>query len=192
MQEQGSDACSVETGNGVLSCTRAENDMITVDMGAPNLEWDQIPLSEQRDTLMLELSENSENPAVAVNMGNPHCVIFVDDAEEALVERMGQAVEHHTLFPERTNVEFVQVLEDGRPIPKLRQRTWERGVGETMACGSGACAVAVAAIRRDLIDGRSAEIILNGGSLFIEWNEETNHVLMTGSVAYVFEGALLF
>ena len=186
MQETGKDSCNIETENGVLACTRAENDMIAVDMGKPRLEWEQIPLSEEQDTLMIELSENSENPAVAVNMGNPHCVIFVDDAETALVERMGPTIEHHPLFPERTNVEFVQVLEGN----KLRQRTWERGVGETLACGSGACAVAVAAIRRYLIEGREVEIILNGGSLFIEWNEESGTVLMTGPIAYVFEGRL--
>ncbi len=186
MRERGSDACTVETLGGMLTCIRAENDMITVDMGAPKLDWAQIPLSEERDTLMLELSEGSLNPAVAVNMGNPHCVLFVEDAENALVDSIGPTIENHALFPERTNVEFVEVLEDGR----LRQRTWERGVGETLACGTGACAVAVAAIRRELIDGRKVEIILNGGSLFIEWREADNRVYMTGPVAYVFDGEL--
>jgi len=186
MKKQGSESCTIETGRGVLSCTRAENDMVTVDMGEPRVEWQYIPLAEERDTLFLDLNENAENPAVAVNMGNPHCVIFVDDVENAFVDRIGPTVENHPLFPERTNVEFVQVLDDGR----LRQRTWERGVGETLACGSGACAVAVAAIQRDLVDGRSVEIILNGGSIFIEWRENDNTVLMTGPVAYVFDGEL--
>jgi diaminopimelate epimerase len=186
MREQGSEACTVETGSGILACTRSEGDMITVNMGAPRLEWAQIPLSEERDTLMLQLAPESENPAVAVSMGNPHCVIFVDDVENTLVDRIGPNVETHPLFPERTNVEFVQVLEDGR----LRQRTWERGAGETLACGSGACAVAVAAIRRELIEGREVEILLNGGSISIEWREADNNVYMTGPVAYVFEGVL--
>jgi len=119
-------------------------------------------------------------------MGNPHCVLFVEDAEDALVERIGPKVENHPLFPQRTNVEFVQQLEGNR----FRQRTWERGAGETLACGSGACAVAVAAISRDLIDGREVEIILNGGKLSIEWSESDSHVYMTGPIEYVFEGQL--
>lgn len=184
MKERGIDTCTIETGGGILEASRAENDMVTVNMGTPKLEWEQIPLSEERDTLMLFLEENSKNPAVAVNMGNPHCVIFVEDAEQALVDRIGPTVENHALFPERTNVEFVELLEDDR----LRQRTWERGVGETLACGSGACAVAVAAIRRELVDKHEVEVVLNGGSLFIEWRESDGHVLMTGPVAYVFEG----
>ena len=190
MSDTGKNSCNVETGNGVLACTRADDGLITVNMGSPSLEWESIPLSEARDTLMVDLGEGTNNPAVAVNMGNPHCVVFVDDVEQALVERIGPVIENHALFPERTNVEFVEVLEDGRPIPKVRQRTWERGVGETLACGSGACAVAVAAIRRDLIDGREVEIVLNGGVLSIRWDEESNDVFMTGPVAYVFDGSI--
>ena len=186
MKEQGAEHCSIETGGGILHAERAENALVRVNMGQPRLEWQQIPLAEERDTLMLELTENAMNPAVAVNMGNPHCVIFVDDAEQALVERIGPTIEHHKLFPERTNVEFVQVLEDGR----LRQRTWERGGYETLACGSGACAVGVAAIRRELVEGREVEIILNGGTLNIEWRESDNNVYMTGPVAHVFDGDL--
>jgi diaminopimelate epimerase len=185
MNEQGSDNCSIETGGGILRGTR-KGDLITIDMGAPNLEWAQIPLSEARDTAMLYLDESSKNPAVAVNMGNPHCVIFVEDAEQALVERIGPKVENHPLFPERTNVEFVQALEDG----SFRQRTWERGAGETLACGSGACAVAVAVIQRDLTDERTVQIHLNGGTLSVEWRESDGHVYMTGPVAYVFDGVL--
>ncbi|MCB1721172.1 MAG: diaminopimelate epimerase [Alphaproteobacteria bacterium] len=186
MKEQGAETCSLETGRGVLECTAAENGLVTVDMGAPQLDWADIPLAEERDTLMVELGTDTHNPAVAVGMGNPHCVLFVDDVENALVKRLGSTIEHHPLFPERTNVEFVQVLEDGR----LRQRTWERGCGETLACGSGACAVGVAAIRRGLVEGRKVEIILNGGPIHIEWRESDGHVLMTGPVAYVFDGTI--
>lgn len=186
MKEQGADQCTIETGRGVLDCAAAENELITVDMGAPQLAWDQIPLAESRDTLMLELGVDTHNPAVAVGMGNPHCVLFVDDVEHALVDRIGPAIERHPLFPNRTNVEFVQVLDDGR----LRQRTWERGCGETLACGSGACAVGVAAIRRELVDGRKVEVLLNGGLIYIEWRESDGHVLMTGPVAYVFDGEI--
>jgi diaminopimelate epimerase len=186
MIEQGTDSCTLETGGGILRGSRAGQGLITIDMGAPNLDWAHIPLAEKRDTTMLYLDESSKNPAVAVNMGNPHCVLFVEDAEQALVDRIGPKVENHPLFPERTNVEFVQALEDG----SFRQRTWERGAGETLACGSGACAVAVAVIQRDLTDERTVQIHLNGGTLSIEWRESDGHVYMTGPVAYVFDGKL--
>ncbi|MBX2834053.1 MAG: diaminopimelate epimerase [Micavibrio sp.] len=186
MQEQGVERCTIETGGGVLECEAAGENRVMVNMGAPKLEWNQIPLSEERDTLMLFIDENAKNPAVAVNMGNPHCVLFVDDAEKALLDRIGPKIENHPLFPERTNVEVVELREDGT----IRQRTWERGVGETLACGSGACAVAVAAIRRELVDGREVEIHLNGGVLNIEWRESDNCVYMTGPVAYIFDGNL--
>ena len=186
MRENNLEECSLETGAGILRAWRVDEETIKVDMGQPRLGWQDIPLSEERDTLMLMLDEKAKNPAVAVNMGNPHCVLFVEDAEDALVERIGPKVENHPLFPQRTNVEFVQQLEGNR----LRQRTWERGAGETLACGSGACAVAVAAISRDLIDGREVEIILNGGKLSIEWSEADSHVYMTGPIEYVFEGQL--
>lgn len=174
MRAQGAEACSVETGRGVLECARADGDMITVNMGAP------VSIDEP------EKAFAGYEKAVTVNMGNPHAVFFVNDVEAIDLASIGPQIENNPYFPERTNVEFVQVLEDGC----LRQRTWERGAGETLACGSGACAVAVAAIRRELIDGREVEILLNGGSLFIEWRESDNNVTMTGPVAYAFEGEL--
>lgn len=186
MKERDADTCAIETKGGILKAFAAGEDRVCIDMGEPKLEWDQIPMSEPRDTLMVELGQDSSNPAVCVSMGNPHTVIFLDDVEKFPVERLGPSIETLPLFPERTNVEFVTVLEDGT----LRQRTWERGAGETLACGSGACAVAVAAIRRELIDGRHASVQLNGGTLEIEWRESDNHVLMIGPVAYVFEGQL--
>ncbi len=182
MKERSVRACTIETGGGVLSTKIAENGMIEVDMGAPGLDWRQIPLNEERDTLDIGLY----GQPVAVSMGNPHCVVFVDNIEDICVETMGPEFENHPLFPQRTNVEFVQVLSTG----KLRQKTWERGSGLTMACGSGACAVAVAGVRRGLTE-RKVEVALDGGSLFIEWREADGHVLMTGPVAYVFEGRLL-
>ena len=127
MRENNLEECSLETGAGILRAWRVDEETIKVDMGQPRLGWQDIPLSEERDTLMLMLDEKAKNPAVAVNMGNPHCVLFVEDAEDALVERIGPKVENHPLFPQRTNVEFVQQLEGNR----LRQRTWERGAGET-------------------------------------------------------------
>jgi len=181
MRETGQGACRVETRAGVLPATRAENGMITVDMGAPKLDWAEIPLSQSCDTLSLPLA----GAPVAVNMGNPHCVFFVDKLGDMDVEKLGAAFETDPLFPQRTNVEFVEVLSR----TTLRQKTWERGAGLTLACGSGACAVAVAAVRRGLAE-RNVEIRLDGGSLFIEWRESDGDVLMTGPVAHVFAGNL--
>ena len=153
-------------------------------MGAPRLNWDEIPLSEERDTLHLGIGDGDTlSDPVAVGMGNPHCVFFVRDVEKFPVESLGPSVERHALFPQRTNVEFAQIISPS----KIRMRVWERGTGVTQACGSGACATMVAAARRGLT-GRKAEIVLDGGSLFLEWREDDGHVLMTGPVAHVFDG----
>lgn len=181
MDEAKRDECVIETVAGLLRCVRAENDMITADMGEPKLEWQDIPLSQECDTLHLPL----DGDPVAVNIGNPHCVFFVDDAENVGLESLGPKFENDPLFPNRTNVEFVQVLSKSH----IRMRVWERGAGVTEACGSGACAVTVAAIRRDLTD-RKVKITLDGGDLFMEWRERDNHILMTGPATYVFKGNL--
>lgn len=181
MKEKGAQACTVETISGVLECMYAENELITVDMGAPGLEWRQIPLSKECDTLHLPLEGNP----VAVSMGNPHCVYFCADVRDVAVDKLGVKTEHDPLFPERTNVEYVGMLGKDH----LRMRVWERGAGITEACGTGACASAVAAIRRGLT-GRKVRVTLDGGDLLIEWRETDNHVLMTGPVAYSFEGAM--
>ena len=118
-------------------------------------------------------------------MGNPHCVVPVDDPETAPVERLGPAIEHHPAFPNRVNVEFVSVLAKDR----IRQRTWERGTGETLACGSGACAVAVVSMLRGVVD-REVEILLRGGTLAIAWPSDDAHVQMTGPAAEVFRGTI--
>lgn len=180
----GQPSCTIETISGVLSCKMLENGMVEVDMGAPRLDWADIPLSEERDTLHLGIGDgDSLNDPVAVSMGNPHCVFFVSDLSKIALETIGPAVECNSLFPQRTNVEFAQVLGPD----KIRMRVWERGAGVTQACGSGACATMVAAIRRGLTD-RRAEIILDGGSLFLEWRESDSHVLMTGPATNVFSG----
>jgi diaminopimelate epimerase len=175
--------CVIETVAGLLLCRMVENDMVEVDMGEPRLDWQQIPLSEERDTLHLGVMSGPLNDPVAVNMGNPHTVFFVEDLKQIDVASMGPQVERHVLFPERTNVEFAQIQSSN----KIRVRVWERGTGVTQACGTGACATMVAAIRRGLTE-RKAEIILDGGSLFVEWRAEDNRVLMTGPVAYTFKG----
>lgn len=178
-------SCVIQTMAGLLKCAMAANDMVQVDMGVPRLDWKDIPLAEERDTLHLGIAGGVLNDPVAVNVGNPHAVFFVDDVKTMDVTGLGPQVEHHVLFPQRTNVEFAQVLTPD----KIRVRVWERGTGVTQACGSGACATMVAAVRRGLT-GRKAEIILDGGSLFLEWREGDGHVLMTGPAAYVFEGFL--
>lgn len=188
MTEKSTDSCAIEVTYGILYCKKADEQRVQVDMGIPKTEWKSIPLSQEADTLSLKLDIDGLSNPVAVNMGNPHCVFFVDNLEAIKndLQKIGQAVENHELFPQRTNVEFVEVLSR----TKLRQITWERGAGFTLACGSGACAVAVAAIRRGLTD-RKVEIKLDGGTLEIEWRETDDHVLMTGTVAYVFDGTLI-
>lgn len=120
---------------------------------------------------------------VAVNMGNPHCVFFVEDIDQINIEKIGRIFEVDPIFPERANIEFVEVINKEH----VRMRVWERGAGITLACGSGACATAVASIRRGLT-GRKVKVSMNGGDLTLEWRESDNHVYMTGPVAYVFRG----
>ena len=182
MEEADSDRVVVETMVGLLDCRAAGNGSVTVDMGPANLDWQSIPLAQEMDTSTINLTVGPLAAPVGVNVGNPHAVFFVDDAEAIDLELWGPQVETHALFPQRTNVEAVQLLPDGR----LRMRVWERGVGITRACGTGACATLVAAARRGLT-GRQAEVILDGGSLQIEWRDD-DHVVMTGPVARSFDG----
>ncbi len=172
MSETGKDECSIEVTYGILNCKKKGELLVEVDMGAA------------RDVKDLDLSRGGVSNPVSVNMGNPHLVFFVDKLEDISVEELGAYFETHENFPNRTNVEFVQVVDK----TKLIQKTWERGVGITQACGSGACAVMVAAHRRGLVDNK-AEIELDGGTLQMELTQD-NHILMTGAVAYVFEGKL--
>ncbi|WP_406852475.1 diaminopimelate epimerase [Brevundimonas sp. BH3] len=155
---------------------------VTVDMGQPRLDWQQIPLAEEMDTRGIELQVGPiDNPLVhtpgAVSMGNPHVVFFTDRQDDVFVRGTGSLVEHHPLFPEGVNVGFANVLDR----QTIRLRVWERGAGLTLACGTGACAAMVAASRKGLID-RSARMILDGGELFVEWDDATGHVFMTGPV----------
>ena len=184
MDVEGKNACVIETKAGLLACNDAGGD-VQVDMGKPRLGWKDIPLAEERDTLHLGVMGGPLPDPVAVSMGNPHAVFFVDDVESFDVATLGPQVERNVLFPERTNVEFAQVL--GRD--RIRVRVWERGTGITQACGSGACATIVAAVRRGL-SGRQVEIVLDGGTLHLEWRASDDHVLMTGPAVSVYEGRL--
>jgi diaminopimelate epimerase len=184
MMQEGRDSAHIETGGGVLVAEGRSDGMVAVDMGSPGLDWRDIPLSQPEDTLHLELATGPLRDPAAVSMGNPHCVFFVDDIDTAPIEELGPQLETHDLFPERANIGFAQILDQ----ETLRLRVWERGVGLTMACGTGACAAVVAANRRGLT-GRRVETRLDGGSLTIEWRSN-DHVLMTGPALISFTGTL--
>jgi diaminopimelate epimerase len=179
MQGAGRDAITLRTARGELAAVRRGDGMVSVNMGQPQLGWAEIPLSDDVDTLHLPLPGDP----VGVGMGNPHCVFFVADAEGVDVAREGAQVEHDPLFPQATNVEFVSVAAPDR----LRMRVWERGTGITLACGSGACAAAVAAHRRGLT-ARRVTIALDGGQIEVDWRDDG--VWMTGPTAHVFNGVL--
>src|ERR1043165_9303901 len=155
-----------------------------VDMGLPRLEWQEVPVASQVDTVNFQLDIGGTSlPVSAVSMGNPHCVVFVPDAAKAPLTQLGPKIETLPFFPNRTNVEFAQVLDQSR----IRMRVWERGVGVTLACGTGACATALAAARKGLT-GRKVEVTVDGGKLLLEWRESDGHVLMTGPGVTVFTG----
>jgi diaminopimelate epimerase len=160
-------------------------------MGAPRLDWEQIPLDEAMDTRGIELQVGPIDAPVlhtpgAVSMGNPHVVFFTDHTpDDAFVRGTGSLIEHHPRFPEGVNVGFAHVIAPDR----IRLRVWERGAGLTRACGTGACAALVAAARRGLT-GRAATIEVDGGELRIEWDEATDHVFMTGPVEVERTGTL--
>lgn len=177
MARRGTDALTITTDRGTLLARDAGDGMTSVNMGAPLLDWAEVPLAEAMDTLHLPI----EGAPVATGMGNPHCTFFVDDLAAVDLATRGAAMEHHPLFPERTNVQFVQVIGPDH----LRMRVWERGAGVTLASGSSSCAVAVAAARRGLT-GRRVRIDLDGGTLDVDWRDDG--VWMTGPVAYVFDG----
>jgi diaminopimelate epimerase len=180
------DCVRIETSAGVLEARRAGETRVTIDMGPPGLDWRRIPLAWEMDTREIPLRINPRLGAPGcVSIGNPHVVFFVADVAAAPVNEAGPAIETHWLFPERANVGFAQVIDPGR----IRLKVWERGVGQTAACGTGACAALVAAHRRGLCD-RAATLEMDGGELFIEWREEDDHILMTGPVAVEFAGLL--
>jgi diaminopimelate epimerase len=181
----------IETGAGVLSLklSTGKNDLVTevtVDMGPPELEAPKIPttLADSGQVIDHRVEFASQQFAVTcVSMGNPHCIVFVEKATDELVLGLGPKIETDPRFPNRTNVEFIEVISP----TEVRQRTWERGSGETWACGTGASAVCVAGV----LTGRTERKILNhllGGDLTLQWDEASNHVMMTGGATEVFSG----
>ena len=191
LQSTGKDEVSIDTLGGLTTALRALDGRVTVDMGAPRLDWEQIPLDEAMDTRGIELQVGPiDDPVLhtpgAVSMGNPHVVFFMDHTpDDGFVRGTGSLIEHHPRFPEGVNVGFAHVLAPDR----IRLRVWERGAGLTRACGTGACAALVAASRRGLT-GRTARVGVDGGELLIEWDEATGHVFMTGPVEVERTGTL--
>lgn len=167
------------TGRGTLSAVRTAEGATAVNMGHPQLDWQHIPLSKDVDTLSLPI----EGDPVGTGMGNPHCTFFVDDVSVVDLATIGPKIEHHSLFPDRTNVQFAQIVGPDH----IRMRVWERGTGITLASGSSSCATAVAAARRGLT-GRKVQIDLDGGTLHVDWRDDG--VWMSGPTAHVFDGTL--
>jgi len=187
-KQGGKTALTFETTAGLINCWKGENGRFTVDMGKPRFKWNEIPLAEEiRDTRGIELQIGPiDNPVLhtpsAVNMGNPHAIFWVDDVEAHDLERFGPLLENHPIFPERANITVAHIVSREHIVI----RTWERGAGLTKACGSAACAAAVAAARLKRTE-RKVTVTLPGGDLTIEWRDN-DHVLMTGPAEFEFEG----
>ncbi len=188
-RETGKDALTFETTAGILNCWKGADGMFTVDMGAPRFKWNEIPLAEEfRDTRAIELQIGPiDNPVLhspaVVSMGNPHAVFWVDDVNAYDLAKFGPLLENHPIFPERANITLAHIVTREHIVI----RTWERGAGLTKACGSAACAAAVAAARLKRTE-RKVRVTLPGGELTIEWRASDDHVLMTGPVAFEFAG----
>ena len=189
--ETGKGTVLVDTAGGLLLCTRAENNNVSVDMGAPRFGWKDIPLSEEfHDTRNIELQVGpADNPVLhtpsVVNVGNPHAVFWVDDLDVVDLKRTGPLLENHPLFPAGANISLARIIDSAH----IALKVWERGAGLTRACGTAACAAAVCAARKRLT-GRDVTISLPGGDLAINWRSSDDHIVMTGPVAYEFEGEL--
>ena len=183
MESTGKDRVVIDTAGGPTVATRAAGGQVTVDMGAPRLDWTQVPLAEEMDTRGIELQVGPIDAPLlhtpgAVSIGNPHVVFFVGETpDDGFVRGSGSLVEHHPLFPEGVNVGFVHALTPDH----IRLRVGERGAGLTRACGTGACAALVASARRG-VTGRHATVDVDGGRLMIDWDEASDHVFMTGPV----------
>jgi len=189
--ELGRPRISIQTGAGTLSANLNGDGSVTVDMGVPKLNWDEIPLAEEfHDTRSIELQVGPiDDPVLhtpsVVNVGNPHCIFWVDDLDAHDLARIGPVLEHHPLFPERANISLAHVTSPDA----ITLRVWERGAGLTRACGTAACAVVVAAVRKKLT-GRKVTVTLPGGPLQLEWREADDHILMTGPSELEYEGTL--
>ena len=188
-QEGGKSELKLETSAGILNCWKGSDGLFTVDMGPPRFKWNEIPLAEEfHDTRAIELQIGPidkpvlHSPSV-VSLGNPHAIFWVNDVNAHDLARLGPLLENHPIFPERANITLARIVTRNHIII----RTWERGAGLTKACGSAACAAAVAAARLRRTD-RKVKVTLTGGELAIEWRTTDDHVLMTGPVQFEFKG----
>jgi diaminopimelate epimerase len=188
-KQNGKTALTFETTAGILNCWKGADGLFTVDMGPPRFKWNEIPLAEEfRDTRAIELQIGPidkpvlHSPAV-VSMGNPHAIFWVDDVNAHDLARLGPLLENHPIFPERANITLAHITSRDA----ITIRTWERGTGLTKACGSAACAAAVAAARLKRTN-RKVKVTLPGGELTIDWRAGDDHVLMTGPVQFEGEG----
>ncbi|MBC8241718.1 MAG: diaminopimelate epimerase [Alphaproteobacteria bacterium] len=184
MGETGREQMVIETAAGLLEVVAASHQRVSVDMGPVHTDWHEIPLAHECNTLNLPVEADGMASPVGVNVGNPHMVFFVDDVSVAPIDELGHQLELHPLFPERANVQMAEVL----GYDRIRLKTWERGVGRTIASGSSACATLAAAHRRGLT-GRTAEIIMDGGALGVTWRDD-NHIVQTGPAAVSFSGTI--
>ena len=182
---------TIDTKGGFLVAEKGGDKLVTVDMGAPRFDWQDIPLSEKfHDTRYIELAVGpADKPLIhspsVVNVGNPHCIFWVKDLDVVDLGKVGPMLEHHPLFPQRANITLARIDAKNHAVI----RVWERGAGLTRACGTAACAVMAAGFRLKRLD-RKATVTLPGGDLFMEVRESDGHILMTGPVAYEFEGDL--
>lgn len=184
MEEENRNDVLIETRAGLLTGTTEDRRHIVIDMGAPKLGWQDIPLAREEDTAHINLTVGPLSDPVGVSMGNPHAVFFVEDAEAANLEKWGPVAENDPIFPQKANISVASKLPNG----DFRLRVWERGVGITLACGSAACATIVAANLRGLA-GRAARLHLNGGPLDLNIGEN-GHVFMAGPIATSYRGVL--
>jgi diaminopimelate epimerase len=188
MADSTSDTIKIKTAAGILKCWREahglNNGLISVNMGIPNFYWQKIPLSCEADSQKISLFDFE---FACTNVGNPHAVTFIANSlsDEKFFD-VGPKVETNSIFPKKTNVEFAQIISDNL----IEVRVWERGAGETLACGSGACAVAILAIRKGLVKNNKVTIRFKGGDLHIEWNGDGSAVIMTGGYEKIFDGVI--
>jgi diaminopimelate epimerase len=185
LRESGDEQMVIETQAGLLECKIAGDNLVTVDMGRITMDWQQIPLAEERDTCHLDLSSGSLHDAVALNIGNPHVVYFVSDLDAVDIEALAPPIQQHPLFPEQVNVGVAELEDESN----LRLKVYERGAGLTTACGSGACVAAFAALARGLTEQRRMTVSMPAGQVVIEISDD-GIATMTGPVAYCFSGIL--
>jgi diaminopimelate epimerase len=185
LEEAGADRLHLETRNGVLECKRAGDKRVSCEMGSISMEWRKIPLSEQRDTCHIAVGNGPLQDGIALNIGNPHIVYFVDDIDSVDLQSLAPSIQNNALFPSQVNVGVVQMLSG----ELLRLKVYERGAGLTQACGSGACVAAFAALARGLTDKRNLTVKMPAGDVDIAISPD-GKATMTGPVAYCFTGSL--